>query len=441
MRSMWLGIAVFLGLIVVVWGGWQWVEERRFGQELQHARIDMAAGHYRLARQRFAELAKSRPASSEATYQLGQCEERLEHVDAALTAWSGVAAGSPFYIPASTSRARLLMNTGRLTLAEDLLASLPHGPGTLRVGPIHELLLRIEGRSQEARDLIITSWRGAPDPGYVLKRLFILDGGAFPTDYVKDVLKVSDPEDDRVWLGQANLAIWSGRFDEAARWLDACEQRRPLDQPVWLTRLSLAVASRDVDGAGRAVKHLRADWFLPFEVLRLRAWFAAFQGDDEAERQSLLALLEVEPGNTAALARLAELALKAGQGSQAESFRVKQAKASDLHDRYTRLFMLDERSLHAEELARLAQRAGAPHRGPRLALDPGREGRDRAALARSGRRGPAGSRRRDARFPAEQFAAGRHRSRHAAIGRQHPQPAELHRRSRRSWLAVHPRQR
>ena len=34
-----------------------------------------------------------------------------------------------------------------------------------------------------------------------------------------------DPQDDRVWLGRANLATWLGQFDEAGRWLDACETR------------------------------------------------------------------------------------------------------------------------------------------------------------------------------------------------------------------------
>ena len=90
---------------------------------------------------------------------------------------------------------------------------------------------------------------GAPDPSYVLKRLYILEDAAFPVDYVKQSLKTGDPDDDRVWLGQANLAIWSGRFEEAGRWLDACEKRRPDDQPVWLAGCRWRWRSRDVDGA------------------------------------------------------------------------------------------------------------------------------------------------------------------------------------------------
>ena len=38
------------------------------------------------------------------------------------------------------------------------------------------------------------------------------------------------PEDDRVWLALADVAIRSGRLDEANDWLDRCEQARPDDE-------------------------------------------------------------------------------------------------------------------------------------------------------------------------------------------------------------------
>ena len=55
------------------------------------------------------------------------------------------------------------------------------------------------------------------------------------------------PEDDRVWLGRANLAIRTGAYDEAGRWLDACQRRRPEDVPVWRARLRLGY--RDPTGS------------------------------------------------------------------------------------------------------------------------------------------------------------------------------------------------
>ena len=140
--------------------------------------------------------------------------------------------------------------------------------------------------------------------------------------------------------------------------VNACRKRRPVDQAVWLAKLNLAMATGDQIEAARAVKQLTASWFLPFEVLRLRAWFAAFRGDDETERRTLLALTTEEPGNTTAWSRLAELALKAGRSSDALALRKNQANASDLRKRYTQLFMLDDRSRHADELAKVARDLG-----------------------------------------------------------------------------------
>ena len=286
MRSIWFWLACLFGLIAVVWGGYFWVAEHRFRSEFKRAEREVALGRYRLAQKRLAKLTKQRPGSSEAAYQLGVCEEKLNNPRAALKAWSAVAAGSPHFIKAALGRSWALVNTGRLTAAEEVLASIKNGdaPDTMQLRNAREHLLRLEGRTQEARALIVQSWQGAPDPSHVLKRLYILEDAAFPLDYMKKTLERGDPQDDRVWLGQANLSIWQGRFEEAARSLDACLARRPDDQAVWLAELLLATQSRDAALARRAVEHLDAGWFLPFEVLRLRAWFAAFRGDDEAER-------------------------------------------------------------------------------------------------------------------------------------------------------------
>jgi enediyne biosynthesis protein E4 len=362
MRSLSFWLACLLGFVALASGGFFWLEEKRFRHEFARAEQDAAGGRYQLAQKRLARLTKQRPGSSEAAYQLGLCEDNLGNRRAAIAAWSTVTAGSPLFTKAAIGRTWVLINTGKLSLAENVLASLPRGggPDAMQLRQAREHLLRLEGRTQEARALIVASWQGAPDPSYALKRLHMLEDAAFPLDYLKKVLAVGDPEDDRVWLGQASLWTWQGRFDEAAKSLDACLARRPLDQAVWLATLSLATSSRNAALARRAVEHLDAGWFLPFEVLRLRAWFAAFRGNDEAERQSLLSLLEAEPGNTTAWSRLAELALKAGRGSDAETFRKNQAKASDRLERYIELFMLDDRTRHAQELARLAQELGRP---------------------------------------------------------------------------------
>jgi predicted Zn-dependent protease len=352
--------AVCFGFIITFWGGWRWIEDRRYRSEIALAEKDMAGGRHRQARQRLADLTRRHPLASEAAYDLGECEDRLGHPEAALSAWSSVLPDSPLYAKAAVARAWVLIHSGRLGPAEETLRALRHLDSTeaAQVLQVHEHLLRLEGRTNEARDLIFASWRGAPDPAAVLKRLYILEDSSFPLDYVKDVLKKGDPGDDRVWLGRANVSIWQGRLAEAASWLDACEKRRPDDQAVWLARLSLAMASGDPSGARRAVGHLDGYWFLPFEVLRLRAWFAGSRGDAEAERRTLLALVDDQPGNTAALARLGELDQQAGRLPEAEAFRRKLGEAIRLRERYTELLMRDEPARHVDELGRLARDLG-----------------------------------------------------------------------------------
>jgi enediyne biosynthesis protein E4 len=362
MRALWLRIAILLGLTAAACGGWSMVANRRFRRELDQAEQDLTAGRYALARQQFLRLSSSRPQSAEVAYQLGLCEEKLGHLEAAVTAWSGIQADSPLFVKAAVGRVLTLMNMGRYSQAEDLLATIPgdNGPYAQHVRYQTEVLLRFEGRKQEARELIAKAWQGAPDPAEVLKRLYELDDARFPINYVKEALKRGDPNDDRVWLGQANLAIWAGRLEDATRWLDACVRARPEDQPVWLARLSLAMLSGDLDGTRRALQHVRAASVLPIEVPRIRAWLAAAEGNDREEQRSLLALVAEEPGDATAWARLAELAYKAGRRDESDSFRKKQGEASAQRKRYDRLIMQDDRVRHVDELAQLARDIGRP---------------------------------------------------------------------------------
>ena len=206
-----------------------------FRRDLAQAEKAMAEGRDRPARQQLAELTNRRPRSTEAAYQLGLCEDVLGHKAAAMKIWSGIAPGSPFFIQAALGRVLLLMNAGKFSQAEDLLVSLPCDRGAYagHVRSQLELLLRIEGRDKERRSLIVESWPGGAGPSDVLKRLFMLEDAPFPLDYVREALARGDQNDDRFWLGRANLATWCGRYEEANRWLDPCEWRRPEDQAVW----------------------------------------------------------------------------------------------------------------------------------------------------------------------------------------------------------------
>ncbi len=246
-------------------------------------------------------------------------------------------------------------------------------------------LMRFQGRLDAVRRLFRQNGRDAADPAAALKELCLLDIEAVPVDGVRTVLLQAQklaPTDDRVWLGLANMATRAGRFDEARRWLDACQGRRPDDPAVWRARLDWALAVGDAGQAWRALEHLPAPSVPEVEVLALRVWFAERSGATDRERVALTALAEHDPGNTAALGRLAELAIQAGQLDRAAALRREIARLEPIKDRYReRILDLDLASLgpdqrrsRAAELAELAR-----------ALGRGLEARAWGALAVGGR--------------------------------------------------------
>jgi len=166
------------------------------------------------------------------------------------------------------------------------------------------------------------------------------------------------PDDDRVWLGRANLAIRTGAHDEAERWLDACQRRRPEDVPVWLARLRWGIATNRVDVVQRAMTHLPAMESNPAGLHRLNAWLAAHRGDVATERGELELLVAADPADVTALARLAELAEKEGQRARAAELVRKQADIDRLLGRYRELHDRNQPFRDAVELARLAEQLG-----------------------------------------------------------------------------------
>src|SRR5262249_18389256 len=85
----------------------------------------------------------------------------------------------------------------------------------------------------------------------------------------------------------------------------------------------------------------------------LRAWLAVLSGDAAAERAALTALAEHEPGQTAAVDRLAQLAAEAGALEEGAGLRSRAAEIGALKERYRILIQRDEIDDPAE-LARLA---------------------------------------------------------------------------------------
>src|SRR5205814_730125 len=129
-------------------------------------------------------------------------------------AWGVVWAVATWRFEATLGQARRAMTSGDYRSAATRLAWLSaRRPGRAGVG-----------RSSSAEAVAMVR-------AHVTVDLFPL-----PVEHLKEVLSqasAKDPEDDRVWLAQANLATRTGRFDEAEQWLDACLRRRPEDPAVW----------------------------------------------------------------------------------------------------------------------------------------------------------------------------------------------------------------
>ncbi len=200
---------------------------------------EMAAGRFGMAARNLEKLLAWRPGSGEAAYALGVCEQARGRYPAAELAWARVAPGSAFTHLAILARLRLCHDTGRLADAEKLVIDAAQDPRNDRTDLL-VLLVPIfsqTGRSDEAAALIEARWEYLHETGEAtqeqsvnLVRLHIeLNGKAPAAEQLRaylDHVGGLAPDDDRVWLGRANLAIQTGAHDEARRWLDACQRRR-----------------------------------------------------------------------------------------------------------------------------------------------------------------------------------------------------------------------
>ena len=254
-------------------------------------------GRYIEARSRLARLSARWPEDGEVRYYLGDCESRLGDERAAVAAWSRIDDASPRVGLAAVRLARRALRAHRFAEAEVLMRKALRDRGRHAIEARETLvnLFKIQGRYREAERLVRDGSDLYPDKIGLLKELAQL-GSINPhkLDLVRDGLDKAasaSPDDDRVWLGRANLATRTGRYEEAAGWLDRC-RRRPDDPAVWRGRLELAMATDDAAGSRDALHHLPGGTVDPAEVLELRAWFAVAAGDAEREVRALRRLLE-----------------------------------------------------------------------------------------------------------------------------------------------------
>jgi tetratricopeptide (TPR) repeat protein len=360
--------AIGAAYIAFAWRSW---EVRRYREALADAKADIRADRHATAARKMVELLAWKPDCDEAAYLLGSCERAKGRTDAAERAWSRVAPGSPFGPQAVLGRLELVMERGQFAEAEQLVDAALRDPGLERsdlpilLGPVYCQ----QGRFDEAKRLIEMRWNhlrasgeGASEKAINLVRLYIeLDRKPFPIELIRSALDTAGnraPDDDRVWLGKADLAIRTKAYDDAARWLDACLKRRPRDLAVWRTRLDWALATNRQAEAQEALKHLPADGASPAERARLTAWIAARRGDEAVELGALEQLIAIDPTDSAVRDRLVELALRQGLPARAAELRRQAEQIAELAVLYNRRFDRNQPLRDAAEMAAIAQKLG-----------------------------------------------------------------------------------
>ncbi len=362
-----------LGVLAVglLGAGWRWREVRRYRAALAEAKADIRAGRHTTAARKLNDLLTWKPDCDEAFYLLGSCEKAKGRFDSAQEAWLRVPPGSPFWSQAILGRIELEVERGRFADAERLVDNALQDPGLegsdlpILLGPVYCR----QGRLEEAKRLVEARWihlrdqgEGASEKALNLVRLYIeLDRKPYPVELIRSVLGEANrlaPEDDRVWLGKAQLAIRTQAYDEAARWLDDCSKRRPNDAAVWRARLDWALATNRLETVREALKHLPAETSAPAQIPRLAAWLAARRGDAAAERLALERVVDIDPTDVPARNRLIDLALKQGQPARSDELRRRAAEIDELKALYNKRFDRNQPLRDAAEMAGIALRLG-----------------------------------------------------------------------------------
>jgi tetratricopeptide (TPR) repeat protein len=365
-----LALTVAAGL---AFGAWKLVVHRQYRREMAEIKREIQSGRHGHAAQKLVALLKWKPDSDEAAYLLGTCEKARGQAVAAYRAWERVSPASSFGARAIRGLMDLLVERGRLEDAETLIIKATADPRTdgsqlrLFLGLIYSL----QGRVEEGERLIESSWErldqkgeGASETAILLLRLHIqLRQQVPPVEEVRaflDPAGQSAPEDDRVWLGKANLAIRLGLYEDAARWLDRCLQKRPEDRAVWRTRLDWALATRRLGDIRRALTHLPVDAADPGQLERLTAWLAGYRGDLDSERRALERLVVVSPADSGASDRLVAIAQKDAETERAGELHRKRIEVEALQSRFAKLYQRNQTIRDAAEMSGLAEQLGQP---------------------------------------------------------------------------------
>ena len=368
MRSRWIILTLSALAILAAAGGVWWFSERSREQwiasELVEANRELAENRPNSALDRLNRLIELRPGRSDLLLAFGRAELARGKTDKALVAFSEIPAGSDEIGTAAALRSRIEIQAGMLDAAEIQLSTTLNDPKNQGSSTLPEArdalvrLLRSEGRFAEGRQTYMAGASEWPDPVKGLKGLYRLDVDPIPTEGLRayfENARTRQPNDDRAWLGLAALETRLGQFAEAEKWLDACLAKRPEDPAVWAERLHWAKEAGKPAELLEAARHLPADKKIAEEI---RAFFAARQGNRDAEIKALKRQNDLEPGQPAILNRLADLSAETGNTAEASALRAKAVELNRDREAYQALLTTTPVLKNADELAKLATKLG-----------------------------------------------------------------------------------
>jgi enediyne biosynthesis protein E4 len=370
-RRRWVLLYLLCG-VALVSAGWVWWSDHRYQSAMEVIESEILAGRHASACRDLEKLLTWKAdGNGGITYLLGSCELARGRPKSAAEAWARVAPGSAFSERAIRGRMRLMRESGHFADAEQFINDAALNLSNDRTALLVLLVPTFseQGRIDEAERLIEDHWehlnalgQGSLEPALKLVLQHVeLGTKSTPVEAIRAILgqasKVA-PDDDRVWLGRANLAIRIGAYDEAERWLDACQRRRPDDVPVWRARLTWAMATRRIDVVKQALTYVAATESNSALRYRVNAWLAAQQGDVAAELRELELLIAGDPAAVSALDRLAELSKNDGQPGRAAELLRKKADIDQALSLYLKLHERKQPIRDAVKLARLAEQLG-----------------------------------------------------------------------------------
>jgi tetratricopeptide (TPR) repeat protein len=339
-RLRWISLAVAALLMGSI--AWVAISSWMFESGLELARGQMDAHAFAEARPWLAAQVASGSSSPEVAYRLGVCAHASNDIPAALAAWERVGPGSEWSARAVLARAGTLVgNQGKFRDAETLLEATIQAGATQ--GSDHEIRRTLaelyfwQGRRKDVCRLLEGGWPNTTDPAGDLRDHWRAEAATTMFDKVASEVDQAGklaPEDDRVWLARASLALQAGQKAEATKWLDRCIEARPSDPVVWRARLELARAVDDLQGVRLAMTHLPASTLDEAERLALHAWLAARRDDSQTEKTDLERLIAVSPGDAPAIDRLATLAIESGDQGRAKALRRRKSELDAARDRY-----------------------------------------------------------------------------------------------------------